>query len=124
MRPVERAVAQAARELATVSDTPRLDAEILMAHALGYERDGLLRWTLEHRDDFVPAKLIGGIVDPERRVSQRLRDMGPFREVFERRIALLRSDQIDRDLLEERARTLLGRVHPNDLVIITGPASK
>ena len=42
MRPVERAVAQAARELATVSDTPRLDAEILMAHALGYERDGLL----------------------------------------------------------------------------------
>ncbi len=40
---------------------------------------------------------------------------------WERRIALLRSDQIDRDLLEERARTLLGRVHRNDLVIITGP---
>jgi len=40
---------------------------------------------------------------------------------WERRIALLRSDQIDRDLLEERARTLLGRVHANDLVIITGP---
>ena len=42
MRPVERAVTQAARELAGISDTPRLDAEILMAHALGYERDGLL----------------------------------------------------------------------------------
>jgi cell division protein FtsB len=41
---------------------------------------------------------------------------------WERRIALLRSDQIDRDLLEERARALLGRVHRNDLVIITGPA--
>ena len=40
---------------------------------------------------------------------------------WERRIALLRSDQIDRDLLEERARTMLGRVHRNDLVIITGP---
>jgi cell division protein FtsB len=40
---------------------------------------------------------------------------------WERRIALLRSDQIDRDLLEERARILLGRVHRNDLVIITGP---
>ena len=39
---------------------------------------------------------------------------------WERRIALLRSDQIDRDLLEERGRTLLGRVHANDLVIITG----
>jgi cell division protein FtsB len=40
---------------------------------------------------------------------------------WERRIALLRSDQIDRDLLEERARVMLGRVHKNDLVIITGP---
>jgi cell division protein FtsB len=43
------------------------------------------------------------------------------RAEWDRRIALLRSDQIDRDLLEERARTLLGRVHRNDLVIITGP---
>ena len=40
---------------------------------------------------------------------------------WDRRIALLRSDQIDRDLLEERARVMLGRVHRNDLVIITGP---
>jgi cell division protein FtsB len=39
---------------------------------------------------------------------------------WERRIGLLRSDQIDRDLLEERARVMLGRVHRNDLVIITG----
>lgn len=39
---------------------------------------------------------------------------------WERRIALLRSNQIDRDLLEERARVVLGRVHRNDLVIITG----
>ena len=42
------------------------------------------------------------------------------RTEWERRIALLRSDQIDRDLLEERARIMLGRVHRNDLVIITG----
>ncbi|MGO4571701.1 FtsB family cell division protein [Microvirga sp. 2TAF3] len=39
---------------------------------------------------------------------------------WDRRIALLRSDQIDRDLLEERARVVLGRVHRNDLVIILG----
>ena len=43
------------------------------------------------------------------------------RAEWDRRIALLRSDQIDRDLLEERARTMLGRVHRNDLVIMTGP---
>ena len=40
---------------------------------------------------------------------------------WERRIALLRSDQIGRDLLEERARVMLGKVHRNDLVIMTGP---
>lgn len=40
---------------------------------------------------------------------------------WDRRIALLRSDQIDRDLLEERARIVLDRVHRNDLVIMTGP---
>ncbi|NNM71957.1 FtsB family cell division protein [Enterovirga aerilata] len=37
---------------------------------------------------------------------------------WDRRLALLRSDQVDRDLLEERARVMLGRVHRNDLVIV------
>ncbi|HEY6917034.1 MAG TPA: HemK/PrmC family methyltransferase, partial [Allosphingosinicella sp.] len=36
------ALAEAARRLAAVSDTPRLDAELLMAEALGVERGGLL----------------------------------------------------------------------------------
>lgn len=35
-------VAEAAARLGAVSDTPRLDAELLMAHALGIERDQLL----------------------------------------------------------------------------------
>lgn len=42
MRPVERAVTEAARQLGPVSDTPRLDAELLMAHALGIERESLI----------------------------------------------------------------------------------
>ena len=37
---------------------------------------------------------------------------------WDRRLALLRADQVDRDLLEERARVVLGRVHKNDLVIV------
>ena len=36
------ALAAAARQLAAVSDTPRLDAELLMAHALGLSREALL----------------------------------------------------------------------------------
>lgn len=39
---VREALAEAARRLASVSDTPRLDAELLMAHAMGIERDELL----------------------------------------------------------------------------------
>jgi cell division protein FtsB len=54
-------------------------------------------------------------------LSSELENLKAERAEWERRIALLRSDQIDRDLLEERARALLGRVHRNDLVIITGP---
>lgn len=37
---------------------------------------------------------------------------------WNRRLALLRAEHVDRDLLEERARILLGRVHRNDLVIV------
>ncbi len=52
--------------------------------------------------------------------NQELEQLRQERREWERRIALLRSDQIDRDLIEERARVVLGRVHRNDLVIITG----
>lgn len=39
---VAAALRDAAQRLAAVSDTPRLDAELLMAHALGVERQALL----------------------------------------------------------------------------------
>lgn len=42
MGDVKQALREAARQLAAVSDTPRLDAELLMAHALGVERQALL----------------------------------------------------------------------------------
>ena len=47
MKPVTRALNEAARRLEAESDTPRLDAELLMAHALGIERDALLLWPPE-----------------------------------------------------------------------------
>jgi release factor glutamine methyltransferase len=46
-----RAIVNATAELSAVSDTPRLDAELLMAHALGIPRDDLL---LRHLDDPAP----------------------------------------------------------------------
>ncbi|MDR1828230.1 MAG: septum formation initiator family protein [Methylobacteriaceae bacterium] len=53
---------------------------------------------------------------------QELRDelarLKTERDTLEHRISLLRDDRIDRDLLEERARIVLGRVHANDVVIM------
>ncbi len=51
-------------------------------------------------------------------LSQDLAAAKAERATWEHRVALLRSEQIDRDLLEERARLVLGRVHANDVVII------
>ena len=42
MKTVERALQEAVRRLPDCTDTPRLDAELLLAHAFGIERDQLL----------------------------------------------------------------------------------
>ena len=48
---LREALSAAARLLDAVSDTPRLDAELLMAHALGVSREAML---LGHLDDDAP----------------------------------------------------------------------
>ncbi|CAL8981071.1 septum formation initiator family protein [Rhodoplanes serenus] len=40
------------------------------------------------------------------------------REVWQRRVALLKSDKLDPDILDERARSLLNYVDRRDLVLI------
>lgn len=42
MKPIDRALGDATRQLGRVSDTPRLDAELLMAEALHIDRDRLI----------------------------------------------------------------------------------
>jgi cell division protein FtsB len=49
------------------------------------------------------------------------------RAVGEQRVALLRADKLDPDMLDERARFQLNYVHPRDLILmlkpVIGPAS-
>ena len=40
------------------------------------------------------------------------------RAKLDRRVALLRSNRLDPDMLDERARALLDYVHPNDLTLM------
>lgn len=41
---------------------------------------------------------------------------------LERRISMLRGESVDRELIEEEARTVLGRVHKNDVIIFSSRA--
>ena len=59
MKPLARALSEAARLLADTSDTARLDAELLMAEALGIDRDRLLL----QPPDRVPPKRFWTMID-------------------------------------------------------------
>lgn len=50
-----------------------------------------------------------------------LAELKSERKDWERRVGMMRSDGVDRDLLEERVRLTLNRLHRNDVVIMTGP---
>lgn len=63
MKPITRALNEAARQLSQTSDTPRLDAELLMAEALGIDRDRLIL----HPPDWEPPKRFWTMI--ERRKS-------------------------------------------------------
>lgn len=53
-------------------------------------------------------------------LTRQLEEMKIERTAFERRVDELAFDELDRDLLDERARVLLNLAHRNDLVILTG----
>ncbi|MGH6742740.1 MAG: FtsB family cell division protein [Bradyrhizobium sp.] len=50
-----------------------------------------------------------------------LRHLKAERTDWEHRVSLLRSDKIDPDMLDERARALLGYADPRDLVLLLQP---
>ena len=43
------------------------------------------------------------------------------RMLWQRRVSLLRSEQLDPDMLDERARAQLGYVDPHDLILLLTP---
>jgi cell division protein FtsB len=51
-------------------------------------------------------------------LEQEIRGVRDERAEWERRVALLRADNLDRDLLDERARALLNSAHKNDVIVI------
>jgi cell division protein FtsB len=54
-------------------------------------------------------------------MQQELAQVKAERAVWERRVSLLRSDRLDPDVLDERARALIGYVDPRDLTLLMRP---
>jgi cell division protein FtsB len=54
-------------------------------------------------------------------MRDQLAQLKAERAVWERRVSLLRADRIDPDMLDERARTLLGFTDPRDLTMLLNP---
>jgi cell division protein FtsB len=54
-------------------------------------------------------------------MQRELEGLRAERSGWERRVALLRPDRIDPDMLDERARALLGFADPRDLTLLLPP---
>jgi len=73
-------------------------------HAVQGDR-GLAAWRqLSQRIDWVEAELHAARMARER---------------LEHRVSLLRPDGLDRDMLDERARLVLGLAHPDEIIYLT-----
>ncbi len=60
----------------------------------------------------------------EQRIAELRAELGGLkaeRTQWERKLALVRGDVVDADILDEEARMVLGRAHRNDIVILTPP---
>jgi cell division protein FtsB len=62
--------------------------------------------------------------DLDHRLAVMQKELGRLkarRAVWERRVSLLRANRIDPDMLDERARALLGYVDPRDITLLLHP---
>jgi cell division protein FtsB len=51
-------------------------------------------------------------------------DVRAERVTLERRVALLRTDSLDRDMLDEQSRALLNYARPDEVIILEAPANR
>jgi cell division protein FtsB len=71
-------------------------------HALQGDRGLIAWWNLRHEIE---------------QTDLTLSEVTAEKQALERRVSLLRPESLDRDMLEERARLMLGFVHPRDRVV-------
>lgn len=118
MNDVAAALRTATERLAQVSDTARLDAEYLMAHALGVSRSSLL---LAHQRDPVPADFAGMV---ERRLTQEpLAYITGEQEFFGRSFIVTNDVLIPRSDSEQVVEAALAEAAPDARILDCGTGS-
>ncbi len=53
-------------------------------------------------------------------LKQEMDQVTTEKTALERRVSLLRTEHVERDLLEERARVILNNAHKNDVIVLFG----
>lgn len=71
-------------------------------HAMQGDRGLIAWWNLRYEIEQVDTELL---------------QVATQKEVLEHRVSLLRPESLDRDMLEERARLMLGAIHPQDVIV-------
>lgn len=61
---------------------------------------------------------LGGLREKFGEMETEIAALTSERQDWEKRLTLMRDEAVDRDVLEERARAILGRVHRNDVVVM------
>lgn len=61
---------------------------------------------------------LGGLRSQIVEMKTELAELTSERQDWEKHLVLMRDESIDRDLLDERSRAMLGRVHRNDVVVM------
>jgi cell division protein FtsB len=82
---------------------------------------GYLEWDAWHGQRGLKAK--AEYANQMRDLDAQLKALKDERQSWERRVALMRPEAADRDLLDEEARKVLDRVGKNDLVVFTGQSA-
>jgi cell division protein FtsB len=60
----------------------------------------------------------GAVRESLKDLEAELASLVAERKSWERHLALVRDEAVDRDLLEENARSVLGRTHKNDVIVM------
>ena len=77
-------------------------------------------WHVQHGQRGLEAKV--AYKEKLRGLQAELDELKGERVRWERRVAMMQTDAVDRDLLEEEARLELGRIQKNELVILLPPS--